>query len=133
MDEPRPESSPQPAPEEVPPPPSAPGQEWARPPSETTPYRAPVGSTEWLGRFVPSSNPSALAAYYCGVFSLIPCLGFVLGPVAFGLGLAGLGALRKDPSKLGKVHAWFGIVLGGLVFLAHAVLTVLILWEARRS
>lgn len=71
------------------------------------------------GGVIPYKNVPALAAYYCGVFSLIPCFGAILGPVALVLGIIGLRAASHRPAIRGQVHAWIGIVLGGLVGLAN--------------
>ena len=92
-----------------------------------------MGSTGSLGDLIPSSNPKALFAYYCGVFALIPCLGFILGPIAAILGFLGLKEIERNGTLPGKVHAWIGIILGGLVFLAHAILLILILVNAKPS
>jgi hypothetical protein len=73
---------------------------------------------------IPYKNGRALAAYYCGVFSLIPCVGLILGPIAFIFGILGLRAARANPRVRGTGHAIAGIVLGGLVFVAHIVVLV---------
>lgn len=65
-----------------------------------------------LATLVPYRNGPALAAYYCGVFGLIPGIGFVLGPVALILGIVGLVKARKTPNAHGTGHAIAGIVLG---------------------
>jgi len=56
-------------------------------------------------------------AYYLGLASLIPCLGFFLGIASFVLGIIGLRKRAKNPAVKGSVHAWIGIVLGGLMAL----------------
>src|SRR5262249_23716226 len=61
---------------------------------------------------VPYKNGMALGAYYCGVFSLIPCLGNVLGPIAFILGILGLNYAKKHPTAHGRGHAIVGIIAG---------------------
>ncbi len=71
------------------------------------------------GGLIPYKNAKALASYYCGVFALIPCLGAILGPIALILGFMGLSYANKMPEAKGKAHAIVGIVLGGLVTLAH--------------
>src|ERR1051325_4995978 len=43
-----------------------------------------------VSKVVPYRNPQALIAYYLAIFSLIPCVGLLLGAVAFVLGLLGL-------------------------------------------
>ena len=68
---------------------------------------------------IPYKNAKALASYYCGVFALIPCVGLFLGPTAVFLGFLGLAHANKLPESKGKAHAIVGIVLGGLVTLAH--------------
>src|SRR6476620_3047263 len=69
-------------------------------------------SGEGFATLVPYRNGPALAAYYCGVFGLIPIVGFLLGPIAFILGLVGLVKARKNPKAHGTGHAIAGIVLG---------------------
>ena len=69
------------------------------------------------GGVIPYKNPKALIAYYCGVFSLMPCLGIVPGVVGVVLGILGLRHRKLHPETKGSVHAWIGIVLGGLMTL----------------
>src|SRR5262245_11989698 len=76
------------------------------------------------GGLIPYKNGMALASYYTGVFSLIPCLGLILAPVALILGIMGLGYANKHPTARGKAHAWVGIVLGALVLIGHVGLFV---------
>ncbi len=83
------------------------------------------GEGDATGGVIPYKNGKALAAYYCGVFSLIPCLGGVLGPIAVVLGFLGLGHARRHPESKGQVHAVVGIVLGGVVALAHLAVVAL--------
>jgi len=68
---------------------------------------------------IPYRNAPALVAYYCGVFALIPCVGIVLGIVAIVAGVLGLRRSGEHPEAKGKVHAWVGILLGGLVVAGH--------------
>lgn len=70
------------------------------------------GGGDGLARVVPYRNGAALAAYYCGVFGLIPVLGIFLAPIAFILGIIGFAKARKDPQARGTGHAIAGIVLG---------------------
>jgi hypothetical protein len=64
------------------------------------------------GGVIPYKNPAALAAYYCGVFSLIPGLGCVLAPLAIVLGIVGLVKASSHPKAKGRAHAVTGIVFG---------------------
>lgn len=74
---------------------------------------------------IPSRNGPALAAYYLGIFSFIPFLGILLGIPAFFLGLAGLKRLKRFPEVKGKVHAWIGILVGGLFGFGYLLLLVI--------
>lgn len=65
-------------------------------------------------KIIPYKNGMALGAYYCGVFSLIPIVGFALGPVAVVLGIIGFIKAGKNPNAGGKGHAIAGIILGVL-------------------
>jgi len=67
---------------------------------------------EAIAGVIPYKNPAALFAYYCGIFSILPC--FPLGITAFILGIIGLRAVKRDPSLRGTAHAWIGIVTGFL-------------------
>ena len=95
--------------------------------------RPPIGSTESLSGLIPTKNPRALLGYYLGVFSLIPCFGYPMAIAALILGFLGLKAVRENPALPGKAHAWVAIVLGGLSFLGHSVLLVLIVLNAKPS
>ena len=70
-------------------------------------------------QIIPAKNPPALIAYYCGVFSLIPLLGNLLGPAAIVLGVMGLRARKRNPNLPGKAHAIVGIVLGTITTLVY--------------
>jgi hypothetical protein len=77
---------------------------------------APQGKTEGdsTGGVIPYKNPKALIAYYTGIFLSPCCLGFV--PLIFGI--LALQDRAKNPAIKGAVHAYVGIVLGGLSTLA---------------
>ncbi len=94
------------------PPPSSP----YAPPQAPSPTGNPGDPPPILGGLIPR-NRNALIAYYCGIFSIIPCLGVVLGPMALVFGILGLKTAAREPFRKGKVHAWVGIVCGGLVSL----------------
>ena len=79
------------------------------------------------GGLIPYKNAPALTAYYFGVFSLIPFLGAILGVAAFVLGIMGLSKAKKHPEVKGKVHAWVGIIMGGLFGFGYLALTIAII------
>ncbi len=90
------------------------------------PLPAPVGTkTDSTGGLIPYRNPQALIAYYAGVFSVIPFFGFIAALVAVPLGIMGLRKRKENPALRGTVHAWIGIVLGGLSILAHVAIVVI--------
>ena len=84
------------------------------------------------GGIIPYKNPHALAAYYLGVFSLIPFLGFILGAIAVPLGISGLRKRARNPVIRGVVHAWVGIILGSLSVAVHLLLILIPLIAAMR-
>jgi hypothetical protein len=60
------------------------------------------------------ANVFALAAYYCGVFALIPGLGCLLAPVAIVLAIVGYIKSQSLGGK-GLAHSITGAVLGLIV------------------
>src|SRR5687768_17357038 len=74
------------------------------------PRRRPAGDGG-ASTIIPYKNVPALIGYYVGVFSLIPCLGLALAPVAVILGIIGLVVARKPGAK-GTAHAVVAIILG---------------------
>lgn len=79
-----------------------------------------------LSTVIPYRNAPALTGYYISIIALIPVVGLLAGPVAFGLGIAGYRRSREDPRAKGAVHAWIAIVLGALTTLAYWGLALLI-------
>jgi len=75
----------------------------------------PASETDSTGGLIPYKNPHALIAYYLGLFSLFPCLGLLLAIPAFILGIIGLKRYKAKPIIHGSVHAWIGIIMGGLM------------------
>jgi hypothetical protein len=65
----------------------------------------------WL---IPYKNPPALIAYYFAVFSIVPLFSIFLGIPAVILGIKGIKKRSQDPTIMGAVHAWFGVICGGL-------------------
>ena len=98
------------------------------PPLPARPEPPPQGDA--TGGVIPYKNPHALTAYYLGIFSLIPGLGFFLGIAAFVLGLLGLRTKKRHPEVRGTVHAWIGIVIGAVVVLLHLALIGLMIASA---
>lgn len=86
----------------------------------------PPAGNDAIQTLIPTSNPQALMAYYCGVFGLIPCLGLPLALVALVLGILGLRKV-KQKNLPGTGHAIAGIVLGGLITLVYAAIGVAML------
>lgn len=90
----------------------------------------PASGGAGINALVPYKNPKALIAYYLAVFSLIPFLGMPLGLAAFVLGILGLRFRRTHPTAGGSVHAWIGIVLGGLFGFGYLALILLAVFAA---
>jgi hypothetical protein len=108
------------------------------PPSEDEEYRRrprregrPLpaqGGDDVLSSLIPYRNGQALAAYYLGVFSLIPCIGLVLALIAIILGVLGINYAKRNPTAKGTGHAIAGLVLGTLSLVGH--LAVVAIWFA---
>jgi WD40 repeat protein len=86
-------------------------------------------ATEVVSTIIPFKNGRALAAYYCGVFSFIPCAGLLLGPAAFVLGILGLRFLKSHPGAHGTGHAIAGIIMGLLTSVGNwgGVIAILVM------
>jgi WD40 repeat protein len=86
-------------------------------------------AAEAVSTIIPYKNARALSAYYCGVFSLIPCLGLALGPIALVLGILGLRYVKAHPTAKGTGHAIAGVIMGGLTSLGNwgAAIAVLVM------
>ncbi len=72
----------------------------------------PMNEQGALETVIPYKNGLALAAYYCGVFGLIPVANLVLSPAAIAFGILGVVKEKKTPTAGGMSHAVVGIVLG---------------------
>ena len=72
-----------------------------------------------IERLIPTHNPSALTAYYLGIFSIVPCLAIPMGIAAVVLGLRGLKLYKSHPEVHGRTHAWVGIIAGGFFALIN--------------
>lgn len=94
----------------------------------------PQPTSDATGGIIPYKNPHALMAYYLGVFSIIPALGFLLACFAVPLGVIGLRKRKQHPHLKGTAHAWVGIIIGGLSLLGHlAIIALMILGAASAS
>ena len=96
----------------------------AVPPVNKTPAATPDNVGEF---FVPYKNGYAIAAYYLGVFSFIPGIGILLGIPALVLGLKGRRLAVQHPEARGKIHAWVGIIMGGLFGVGQLLLLLLVI------
>ena len=92
-----------------------------RPAPAANPAPGASNEADVLRTVIPYKNPMALAAYYLGIFGMIPFLGIVLALPALGLGIAGLVRRKRNPLLKGAVHAWVGVMLGILSLAYHAV------------
>ncbi len=98
-------------------------------PFSENPFESPIGPAgvpysppsdqegDSTGGVIPYKNVPALLAYYLGLFSLFPFLGLALAIPAFVLGIMGLRKRKQNPAVKGSIHAWIGIVMGGLMTL----------------
>lgn len=89
-----------------------------------------AAADEGLASLIPYKNSCALIAYYLGVFSVIPVLGIPVGIGGFILGLLGLRAAAAHPEVKGKVHAWVGIIVGGLFGFGYLIAFLLLIVAA---
>ena len=92
----------------------------------SVPLSSPQPSSgDATGGLIPYRNVPALVAYYFGVFSILPLIGFPLGIAAFILGILGLRKAAQVPEAKDKIHAWVGIIAGGLFALIWGTCVVL--------
>lgn len=84
----------------------------------------PASEGDATGGVIPYKNPAALAAYYLGLFSMLPCIGLALAIPALVLGIIGLRNRAKNPAIKGSVHAWIGIVMGAIFTIIWGLMLV---------
>jgi hypothetical protein len=101
-------------------------------PSQSPPqFPQHPGQGDSTGGVIPYKNMPALLAYYLGILSLVCCLfGVPFGIVPIVLGIIGLRKRAANPAIHGTVHAWIGIVLGGLTLLASLFILVIAVMTA---
>lgn len=92
------------------------------------PGAAPAVQDDATGGVIPYKNVPALVGYYLGVFSVIPC--FPIGIAGMICGIVGLRRYRANPVIKGAVHAWIGIVAGGIFGVLWTALTVIGIYSA---
>jgi hypothetical protein len=80
-----------------------------------------------VATIIPYRNGLALAGYYVGVFSLIPVVGLILGPLGIIFGIVGLRRVNRNPDIKGTGHAVTAIVLGGIATLVNWGFVILML------
>lgn len=78
-----------------------------------------------ISTLIPYRNAQALTSYYLGIFSLLPGVGAFMGIAAVILGIRGLIAAKRNPAARGAVHAWVGIICGGIFGLAWLLVDAL--------
>lgn len=110
----------------------------------SNPYEAPVTSRTRLandpnegdatGGIIPYKNPKALIAYYLGIFSGFPVIGFFFAVPALVLGIMGLRDRNRNPVIKGSVHAGIGIGCGAVfTLLWGGVIIAIIIGLATRG
>src|SRR5690349_6181648 len=96
-------------------------------PSPNDPPYPPAGHNQGdaTGGVIPYKNPKALLAYYIGIGTMLCCITpLPLGLIPLVLGIMGLRDRARNPIIKGSVHAWIGIVLGGLSALCSILFAV---------
>ena len=98
------------------------------------PYEAPTagrtgpvinpGEGDATGGIIPYKNPKALIAYYLGIFSGFPVIGFFLAVPALVLGIMGLRDRNRNPAIKGSIHAGIGIGCGAIFTLVWGVVII---------
>jgi len=123
----------------------------AVPESSASPYAPPqiagqigtapsaVPSDDTVATIVPYKNAPALIGYYLGVFSLSACIPFI-GIIGIGMAIAavicGMNGLRRateHPEAHGRVHAWIGIIGGGLCTILGLAINAIVIFAIVRS
>ena len=105
--------------------------------SQANPYQAPTAATaakapdnkegDATGGIIPYKNPKALIAYYLGIFSGFPIIGFFLAIPALVLGIMGLRDRNRNPAIKGSIHAGIGIGCGAFFMLLWGVVIIVII------
>ena len=104
---------------------------------QANPYHAPAVANvakstdnsegDATGGIIPYKNPKALIAYYLGIFSGFPVIGFFLAIPALVLGIMGLRDRNRNPAIKGSVHAGIGIGCGAFFMLLWGAVIVFLI------
>lgn len=70
---------------------------------------------------------NALAAGYLALLAIVPLYGLPFAVCAIACGMAGLKEIANDPRLLGRVRAWFGIIVGAVMITLTGAVTILYL------
>lgn len=97
---------------------------------QAQPFQSTNMAGDATGGVIPYKNPKALIAYYLGLFSGLPLIGFPLGVIAFVLGILGLIARNRNPAIKGSVHAAIGIGCGGVFAILWGFVIVAMIFAA---
>ena len=98
---------------------------------EQTQFCTHCGAPQTLGECVDNTNSwipnntMALVSYYLGIASLL--CGLLTGIPAIITGIMGINFARQNPTAKGVVHAWVGIVLGGIALVFQLIMLIAIL------
>jgi hypothetical protein len=94
-------------------------------------YPPPQGEGDATGGVIPYKNPYALTAYYLGLFGLICCITPVpVGLLPLILGIIGLRKRAQNPAIKGSVHAWIGIICGGISAIGSVFMAIILILAA---
>lgn len=99
------------------------------PRSERTRPAGHASEGDATGGIIPYKNPKALIAYYLGIFSGFPVIGFFLAVPAFVLGIMGLRDRNRNPAIKGSIHAGIGIGCGAIFTLLWGAVIVMIIFS----
>jgi len=103
----------------------------APPPSTGRPAGLPsqpadAGESAGVRMLIPVGRSGlAIAAGYCGLVSLFPCIGMLIAPVAIVLAVMAHRRLRKDARLHGMGRVVFAYIAGGLSLALHLLLLVM--------
>lgn len=95
---------------------------------QTHPQANTVQTGDATGGVIPYKNPKALMAYYLGILSGLPLIGFPIGIAAFVLGVLGIRDRKRNPLIKGSVHAGIGIGCGAIFTIFWGFVLVMMLF-----